>query len=151
MTPAPRPSARASTTASGTSTKTTHDPRFGAVTLNVDPNAEATTSVYDAFGRLTREIDPGDEASPNGTKTITFSPLGDPTHQSLTLSQTETPGQPGTLDTTSFVDGFGQVYRVESEGGGGRTIVMTTEYDEYAAAAQATVPHFTTDPAPTTT
>jgi RHS repeat-associated protein len=131
--------------------RTTYDPGFGVVLRNEDANGEVTLQSYDAFGRLVRTVEPGDEASPNGTKTMTYSAIGDPTTQSVTVSQTETPGLPDTLDTKSFVDGFGQVYHLETEGGGGRTTVLTTEYDEYGAPTEGTVPHFSTDPAPTTT
>lgn len=127
------------------------DPRFGVSILDIDPSGNATRRLHDAFGRLVREQLPGDECSPFGTRTIAYSPLGNAAQQFIRVSATETPGQPDTFDTVSFFDGFGQVYRIEAEGDGGRTVVLTTEFDDAGKTVSVTRPHFAGDAAPTTT
>jgi RHS repeat-associated protein len=122
------------------------DARFGVVTRETDPNGQVITRSYDAAGRLVRETLPGDETSPFGTRTITYSPLG--AGQFFRIAATEEPGKPGTLDTVAFVDGFGRIDRVETEGAAGHTVVVTLEYDDRGNVAKSSFPFFAGDPAP---
>jgi RHS repeat-associated protein len=135
----------------GRQLQTEYDTRWGAVTRDVDANGHATVREYDLFGRVTRETQPGDECSPNGTVTVVYSPIGDATAQNLVVKATEAPGRPDTFDTTSYFDGFGQVYSLASEGDGGRTVRVDTEYDDAGNARSVTRPYFAGDPPPITT
>ncbi|HKQ71474.1 MAG TPA: toxin TcdB middle/N-terminal domain-containing protein, partial [Polyangiaceae bacterium] len=122
------------------------DPRFGVATRETDPNGQIISRTYDAAARLVRETLPGDEASPFGTRTVTYSPLG--ANQFFRIAATEVPGAPGTMDTVGFVDGFGRVYRLESEAAGGRTVVVTLEYDDRGEVTQSSLPFFAGDAPP---
>jgi RHS repeat-associated protein len=141
----------AATDPAGRRVSTDFDARYGAAVRDVDANGHATARAYDAFGRIVRETQPGDECSPNGTVSVSYSALGDPTGQHLVVKATERPGQPDTFDTTSYFDGFGQVWRLESEGDAGRLVRVDTEYDDAGNARSVTRPYFAGDPAPTTT
>ncbi len=114
----------------GREVRSDYDPRFGKLRRDVDANGNVTLKEYDAFGRLLWVQLPGDEHSPFGTQTYTYSPLGDSEAQYYRVAETETPGQPGTLDTTSFFDGMGLVYRIEQDGADGRNVVTLTEFDD---------------------
>ena len=126
----------------GRTAQSSLDPRYGTPLSNTDMNGQVTTYAYDAFGRIVRETDPGDELSPFGTKTYVYSALGDATGQFVRVSQTETPGQPGTFDVDSFFDGFGQVYRIESESDTAAKTVVAAEFDLYGNQSQVSLPFF---------
>jgi YD repeat-containing protein len=127
------------------------DPRFGTAVSDIDANGHETTRELDAFGREVRETRPGDEGSPFGTRTMVYSDLGNATAQSVRVLLTETPGAPDTFDTQMWFDGMGQVYRIESEGDGGRSVVVETGFDDAGKARSISYPHFVGDPAPVTT
>ena len=131
--------------------RTSFDPRFGTAIRNVDASGQVTTRQLDALGRLVVEVQPGDETSPFGTRTIVYGALGDPTTQHVQVRATETQGQPGTFDTDTFFDGFGQVYRVQAEGEDGRVVITSYEFDEKGMPVSFARPRFSTEaPAITT-
>jgi RHS repeat-associated protein len=70
--------------------------------------------------------------------------------QHVQVRATETQGQPGTFDTDTFFDGFGQVYRVQAEGEDGRVVVTSYEFDEKGMPVSFARPRFSTE-APTIT
>jgi RHS repeat-associated protein len=135
----------------GRTIRTAFDARFGTATRNEDANGQVTTRRLDAFGRLTVEVQPGDETSPFGTRTIVYSDLGDPNTQHVQVRATETQGQPGTFDTDTLFDGFGQVYRIQAEGEGGRVVVTSYEFDEKGLPVSFARPRFSTEAASITT
>ena len=94
------------------------DARFARSVHDTDPNGNDTFREFDVFGRMTVETLPGDGCSPNGTRTWSYSAVGDPTTQFVKIASTETPGRPETFDTQMFFDGFGGSYRVETEATG---------------------------------
>jgi RHS repeat-associated protein len=130
----------------GRELRSEYDLRFGELVRDVDAGGNVTRKEYDAFGRLVKVVLPGDEGSPFGTQTYTYSPLGDAQAQYYHIAETETAGQPDTLETTSFFDGLGLIYRVEQEGAGGRTVVMLTEFDDAGNAVATSRPFFEGDP-----
>lgn len=75
------------------------DLRFGSAVLEMDPSGNVTRREYDAFGRLVRETLPGDECSPNGTRTFTYTALGNPSVQFVQISATQTPGESNTFQS----------------------------------------------------
>lgn len=126
----------------GRRVSSTYDPRFGEVTSDTDAGGNVTSKEYDAFGRLARLRLPGDQSSPFGTRSYEFSPLGNPGTQFYRMRETETPGTPDTLDTTSFFDGMGLIYRVEREGSGGRKVIGLTEFDDAGNPVQVSRPFY---------
>ena len=123
-----------------------YDPRFGSLKAETDAAGRVTLSNYDAFGRLVKIAYPGDNASPSGSQTITYSPLGDPGGQYYQVSKREVSGQAGTLDTTYYFDGMGRIYRAEREADGGRKVVVLTRYDFAGNANEISSPFFKGDP-----
>ncbi len=139
------------TDANGRVVQSSYDLRFGIPTSEIDLNGHTQTRALDAFGRLVRETMPGDEASPFGTQTITYGPLGDPATQTIRTDSTTTAGTSNTLATTTFYDGFAQAYRIETPGEGGQVVDLTTEFDDAGNAAITSRPFFGgTTPALTT-
>lgn len=128
--------------------RSAYDARFGTLVRDEDASGNVSTYEYDAFGRRVRERLPGDEQSPFGTRTYTYSQIGDPLSQFYRVSETEIPGQPGTLDASRFFDGMGQIYWVEREGPGGRKAVSLTEFDDKGNAVLTSHPFFYGDNEP---
>jgi RHS repeat-associated protein len=118
------------------------DPRFDAATSATDANGKTATKAFDAFGRLIQERLPGDEVSPNATRTIVYESLGSPGSQAILVKATERAGEAGTFDSRALFDGMGQVFRIESEGTGGRTVIVTTEFDDAGQIVSGSLPHF---------
>ncbi len=120
----------------------TYDPRFGLPLVDQDAAGNLTLKTYDVFGRITEERLPGDEGSPNGTRTWTYSPLGNGAAQFFVTAETESPGLPDVLETKSYFDGFGLIYRVEREGPSGAPVVTTTIYDDASNVVATSRPFF---------
>jgi RHS repeat-associated protein len=125
-----------------------YDPRFGELIRDVDAGGNVTTKEYDAFGRLKKVTLPGDESSPFGTKTYTYSPLGNAEEQFYSVAETETPGEPDTLETKRFFDGVGLIYRAERDGPQGRKIITLTEFDDAGNPLSTSRPFFEGDEPP---
>jgi RHS repeat-associated protein len=119
------------------------DPRFGTATSETDANSQTTTRQYDVFGRLSVETLPGDEASPSGTRTLSYANIGSPTTQYFEVASTETPGQPATLNVLSMLDGFGQVYATQAPGPGAANILTQTSFDDVGNVTSASLQYFT--------
>ncbi len=132
----------------GRTSGSAYDSRFGTLLKDEDASGNVSTYEYDAFGRRLRERLPGDEQSPFGTRTYTYSPLGDPLSQFFQVAETETAGQPGTLVTSRFFDGMGQIYWVQREAAGGRIAVSLTEFDDKGNAVLTSRPFFYGDNEP---
>lgn len=130
------------TDAEGRSVSSRYDPRFGEVISDTDASGNETVREYDSFGRLARLRLPGDETSPFGTRSWEYSALGTPGSQSFRLRETETPGEPDTLNTVSYFNGMGLIYRVEREGTGNRKVTTLTEYDDAGNAIRVSRPFY---------
>ena len=119
-----------------------YDPRFGREVTQVDGSGNRTTLRYDAFSRLAKITLPGDETAANGTRTYTYSPLGNPREQHYVLSETQTANNPETLDTKHYFDAMGNNYRVERKDSSGRTIVTTNEFDDKGNPIRMSLPFY---------
>jgi RHS repeat-associated protein len=128
--------------AEGKEMRSNYDARFGEIIRDVDASGNVTTREYDTFGRLSRLLLPGDESSPSGTRTYLYSPLGDPNAQYYRVLETETPGNPETLETTNYFDSTALIYRVEREATGGRMVVTLTEFDDAGNTVLTSRPFF---------
>ncbi|WP_136808275.1 RHS repeat-associated core domain-containing protein [Desulfosediminicola flagellatus] len=124
---------------------TEYDPRFGSKLKSINASGNQTNWYYDAFGRLEKIVEPGDEESFTGTRSYTYSPFGNPASQHYVLSETQSPDNPKTLDTTMFFDSIGMTYRVERMGADGSTIVTMNEFDDEGNPIKTSLPFYKGD------
>ena len=126
------------------------DARFGAVLSDTDPSGNVTTYTYDPFGRPQTITKPGDAGLANGTTTYSYSPLP-PAPGGFYVLRSDSTSNGGTLNSAEFYDAFGQVIQTESNGPNGKTIVVTTDYDDTSQPIRVSRPHFLGDPVNSTT
>lgn len=118
---------------------------WGQLKSTTDPNNQAGKRVYDVFGRMAATISPLDSlAFPTQTTAIEF--LG--SYTKVTTRQRIEHGKAQTIDTVSFVDGFGRLAQVKarSEVNGQYVINGQTQYDSRGLKKRQYLPAFTTNP-----
>lgn len=117
-----------------------YDLGSGNLLWRADPNGFNTSFVYDVFGRVSKEIRPYD-SSDYPTVGYTYSVDGS-APESVLISRREVSGQAGTLDSYSFVDGFGRPVqsRVDAEDIS-KQVVANTFYDSLGRVSGESVPH----------
>ncbi len=132
-------------------TRFVYDPGFGEMTSQTDPNNRTLTYTLDGFGRFT----------------VVQGPRPDNPSQNVELIRRAwTNTAQGMIDTTwsrndwnenygsatspwswekQYTDGFGRVYKKESLGPDGRTVVEDTAYTPQGWIARRTFPHWSTE------
>jgi RHS repeat-associated protein len=99
---------------------TVYNPKTGELRSQTDMNGIQTRYVYDVFGRLTKVIDFGDtEAHPTATTDYTLKEI--PPHSIVRRERLEhykegIPGSDQTLDTYTYIDGFGRARQTKTPG-----------------------------------
>ncbi|MCH8911075.1 MAG: VCBS repeat-containing protein [Chloroflexi bacterium] len=105
---------------------TTYPAGAGLRHVERDPNgvaaAAGTARCYDAFGRLVSAQAPGNLAE------TTWSYTDTPGSASVTSSARATT-TPTLRTATSYLDGFGRVVQIDSDGPGTNTVIQTVKYD----------------------
>lgn len=122
-----------------------YDSGFGTLIVDIDADGNATTTDYDTFGRKVKITAPGDEASPFGTVSYQYSPIGDPNAQFYTQLSTENAGTSEVFEEKTYFDALGKVYRTEQEGADGVPIVMVVEFGNDGQASASSLPYFDGD------
>ncbi|MBI5415287.1 MAG: fibronectin type III domain-containing protein, partial [Candidatus Omnitrophica bacterium] len=118
---------------------------WGQVKSTTDPNNQNGKRVYDVFGRATAAISPLDSiAFPTQTTSIEF--LG--SYTKVTTRQRVERGKAATVDTVSFIDGFGRLAQTKarSEVNGRYVINGQTQYDSRGLKSRQYLPAFSTNP-----
>jgi RHS repeat-associated protein len=135
----------------GHTVQSTFDPKWGSVLTDTDASGNTTTSQYDAFGRLQEVVKPGDQNLGGGTTAYLYSvlPVGG-TGFNVTRFDSTTSGATR-LQSVDYFDSFGQIYMTTRSGPGGKTIVMTTDYDDMSLPIRLSRPYFSGDTAYYTT
>ncbi|MBI4528352.1 MAG: hypothetical protein HY695_31545, partial [Deltaproteobacteria bacterium] len=132
------------------STTLVYDDRFGAIASQTDPNSQTTTSLYDQFGRISQVTGPLDTSSTYGTVHYDYLDWGNPSLQRVLTKRTEQHGAANFIWTEEYFDGLGRVDRTISEGPGGQTITVDTEYDARGQVEMQSAPRFSGIPVWTT-
>ncbi len=118
---------------------------WGQLKSTTDPNNQAGRRVYDVFGRATAAVSPLDSLSfPTQTTAIEF--LG--SYTKVTARQRVEHGKPQTIDTVSFIDGFGRVAQTKTrtEVVGRYVVNGQARYDSRGLKNQIYLPAFSTNP-----
>ncbi|MFH1722947.1 MAG: RHS repeat-associated core domain-containing protein [Candidatus Altiarchaeota archaeon] len=117
-----------------------YDLGTGNLLWDEDPNGYRTSFEYDLFGRKTKEVRPLDSSS---SPTLEILYLDDQFPRGVKTMQRES-ASGGTLDSFSFVDGFGRVIQEkgELEGPEGQ-VVKNTYYNERGRVAAVSNPIIT--------
>ncbi|MFA6409812.1 MAG: RHS repeat-associated core domain-containing protein [Gammaproteobacteria bacterium] len=117
----------------GQATSAVYDPRFGSIAEATDLNGLTVTNHYDGFGRLL-EAD-----YPDGTKqSISYHWVNGPNGAIYTVSTYKSGG----TTKTEYFDQANRRVAETSQGVDGRTIWLTTTYDELGRVTQKTLPHY---------
>lgn len=120
------------TNALGQASTSRYDPVSGSTLEQRDPNGLILRYEYDGLQRAVAEI------APSGVRSEIRTLRSDRPDTALLVVR-HTAGLP---ETKSWVDGAGRVVRTEQAGWGGRTVVVTSEYDRLGRQVAETAPHF---------
>ena len=118
---------------------------WGQVKSTTDPNQQQGKRSYDVFGRTAAVVSPLDSiALPTQTTEIEF--LG--SYTKVTTRQRVYHGKAATIDTVSFIDGFGRLAQTKarSEVNGRYVINGQTQYDSRGLKSRQYLPAFSTNP-----
>lgn len=118
-----------------------YDLGTGNLLSETDPNLFVTNYEYDVFGRIIKEIRPYDSAQ---FPTVGYDYLFDGVApEGIVVSQRTVSGQNFTLDTYTFVDGFGRETQTRSPAeAADQQVVVNTFYNNTGLVAEQSVPHF---------
>ncbi len=118
---------------------------WGQLKSTTDLNNQNGKRVYDVFGRGTAVVSPLDSiALPTQTTAIEF--LG--SYTKVTIRQRVDHGKAATIDTVSFIDGFGRLAQAKarSEVNGRYVINGQAQYDSRGLKSRQYLPAFSTNP-----
>jgi len=119
-----------------------HDPNFGVITSQTDPNNQTTTYNYDTFGRLTKVTGPLDTASANGTVSYLYLNWGTPSSQHIEIRRTTQHGTANYIWTEDYFDGLGRAYKIRSQGPGTQVIRSDALFGSRGLVTSKSAPYF---------
>ncbi len=121
-------------------TTNTYDVATGKPLSTTDPNGFTISYEYDIFKRLIKEIRPYDN---NSYPTVSYQYFVDGSApEGVLISKREINGQPGTLDTYNFYDGFNKLIQTRNEAEDiTKEIVTDTFYNPQEDIDRISVPY----------
>jgi RHS repeat-associated protein len=125
----------------GRTINSSFDNRYGAVTSDKDPSGNTTSYTYDPFGRPLKIVKPGDTGLALGTTTYSYSALPAPS-TGFSVKRTDSTSNGGSVSHTDFYDAFGQIVESQNSGANGKTVVVTTQYDDAGQPVVISRPYF---------
>jgi RHS repeat-associated protein len=129
----------------GQTTEVRFDPRWGALTVSVDPNRIVSTHVYDDFGKIVAAT------GPQGTTTLSYGDafFAAPGHVQHVQAMIESQGIDGSRAAALLkeYDHHGQPVRTTTEGKDGVLVYQDWTYDNLGRVLTRTLPHSDSNPA----